>query len=182
MVKICLDPGHGGRTPGAVNKYCEEKDINLILAKKLAQRIEEDLQEHEVVLTRDSDVFLKLMDRCMIANVNACDIFVSLHCNSSTNICARGVEVFYFNNSLKGKQLAQFVQNEIINKVGAKYDRGIKGTDKFVVLNHTAMPAILIEVGFLSNDDDSCNLMSDDYQNLLAFCIKNGIALYLQNC
>ncbi len=95
--RIVIDPGHGGKDKGASGKHgIHEKDINLKIAKKLAQRIKQDL-DLEVLLTRDSDRFIPLEERTAIANTKHADLFVSIHVNASPNSQAEGVETYYLN-------------------------------------------------------------------------------------
>jgi N-acetylmuramoyl-L-alanine amidase len=95
--RIVIDPGHGGKDKGASGKNgLHEKDINLKIAKKLAQRIKQDLNL-EVVLTRDSDRFIPLEERTAIANTMHADLFVSIHVNASPNPQAEGFETYFLN-------------------------------------------------------------------------------------
>lgn len=96
--KIVLDPGHGGKDPGATVRGIAEKDIVLSIAKKLAQKLRREMKV-EVVLTREKDSFLHLEDRTGIANAENADLFISLHTNASSNSRARGIETYYLNNT-----------------------------------------------------------------------------------
>ena len=97
--KIVLDPGHGGKDPGAIGiNGLAEKDIVLSVAKKLAEKLRRELGV-EVVLTRKDDSFVELMDRTAIANAERADLFISLHVNASPNPEARGLETYYLNNT-----------------------------------------------------------------------------------
>jgi N-acetylmuramoyl-L-alanine amidase len=97
--KIVLDPGHGGKDPGAIGvRGVAEKDVVLSIAKKLARKLEKDLGV-EVVLTRRDDSYLHLEDRTAIANAENADLFISLHTNASPNSRARGLETYYLDNT-----------------------------------------------------------------------------------
>lgn len=97
--KIVLDPGHGGKDPGAIGvNGIAEKDIVLAVAKKLAKRLKADLGI-QVVLTREDDTFIPLEDRTAVANAEDADLFISLHVNSSPNPEARGIETYYLDNT-----------------------------------------------------------------------------------
>ncbi len=97
--KIVLDPGHGGKDPGAIGVGgIAEKDIVLKVAKKLAERLKKELGI-EVVLTRHDDTFIPLEDRTAIANAQRADLFVSLHINASPNPDAKGLETYYLDNT-----------------------------------------------------------------------------------
>lgn len=97
--KIVLDPGHGGRDPGAIGvDGIAEKDVVLSVAKKLAERLKKELGV-EVILTRKDDTFIPLPDRTAIANAEDADLFISLHVNASPNPEARGIETYYLDNT-----------------------------------------------------------------------------------
>src|SRR5262249_7675135 len=97
--KIVLDPGHGGKDPGAVGvDGIAEKDVVLKVAKKLAQKLTRDLGV-QVVLTRKDDRFIRLEDRTAIANAEDADLFISLHMNASSSSEARGLETYYLDNT-----------------------------------------------------------------------------------
>lgn len=97
--KIVLDPGHGGKDPGAIGpRGVKEKDIVLVLAKKLAHRLRRDMGVH-VVLTRSADIFIPLEDRTAMANAENADLFISLHVNASENKRAGGLETYYLDNT-----------------------------------------------------------------------------------
>ncbi len=91
---VVIDPGHGGRDPGALGKNSMEKDIVLAIGLKLGQYIEENLPDVNVIYTRKTDEFVKLYRRAQIANENNADLFISLHCNSSTSSSSYGTETF----------------------------------------------------------------------------------------
>lgn len=97
--KIVLDPGHGGKDPGAIGvRGVAEKDIVLAIAKKLAKKLKGEMGI-EVVLTRQEDIFIPLEDRTAIANAEDADLFISLHVNASPNPQAKGVETYYLDNT-----------------------------------------------------------------------------------
>ncbi len=91
---VVIDPGHGGRDFGAIGRNSREKDIALAISLKLGEYINTHLPEVEVIFTRDRDVFIPLHERAQIANDNKADLFISIHCNSSTNSRAMGTETF----------------------------------------------------------------------------------------
>lgn len=171
MITICLDAGHGGTDPGAVNGGKREKDITLNLALKVGALIGDKVN---VIYSRNNDTFIPLGNRCKISNNNKCDYFVSIHVNSAENKSAFGIETFtYTVPGDKASKLAKNVQTNLIKATASK-DRGIK-TANYYVLKHTIAPAILIEVGFISNEVECKKLCSDDYQYKLAKAIADGI-------
>ncbi len=91
---VVIDPGHGGREPGAVGRRSKEKDIALAISLKLGDYIRKHIEDVEVILTRDSDVFVPLHERARIANENNADLFISIHCNSAASRTAQGTETF----------------------------------------------------------------------------------------
>lgn len=174
---ICIDPGHGGKDPGAVNGKYQEKNFNLDIAKKLAFFLESE-NEFKIIFTRTEDIYVSLDDRCSIANKNKCDLFISIHINSATNPAANGIETLCY-EEFQSKNLAKYIQKALISATGAK-DRGVKITNMLYVLNNTKMPAVLIEAGFISNQEDLYSLVDDDYQDKIAGAIAVGICDYFQ--
>lgn len=149
---ICIDPGHGGTDPGAVdgksddNIYTKEADLTL----KAGLMLQEELIKlgARVTITRGNDTYPSLQQRCDIANNFKADIFISIHCNAAGSPSADGIETLYKTDA--GKKLAQPVQEELIKSTGAK-DRGTVFRNGLWVLNQTKMPSILIELGFITN-------------------------------
>jgi len=155
-LKLCIDAGHGGKSPGAVGKYSQEKNITLNLALKLQEKLERS--GIQVIMTRIDDIYLELQERCDIANKNSCDYFISIHCNSFSNTAVTGTETYYYRGSKEGLELAKAVQIAAI-KYSKNKDRGVKTVD-FYVLKYTKMPAILLEAAFISNESEE-NMMND---------------------
>lgn len=222
--RICIDPGHGGRDPGAVNGKIKEKDISLAIALKLGERIRTAYPEIEVVYTRKSDVAVDLRERGRIANKAKAQLFISIHGNNFKNTSAKGVETFvlglhksqaslevamkenaairyeedysvkydgfdpartesyilfnlmknaFLANSL---ELATPVQRELVGSLKMT-DREVKQAG-FIVLLDVAMPAVLVEVGFMSNPDDLKILTSPAGQQRVADAIFTGFSAY----
>ena len=169
-MKIFLDPGHGGKDPGALGNNLKEKDIALSVTLKVG----EILKRHnvEVIYSRTTDVFLELSERTNLANKANADIFVSIHCNAAENINAKGVETFSYPNSSKGTALAKCIQDSILQSKVYTLDRGIK-TANFAVLRQSNMPSALVELAFITNVDDSKILK--DRQDELAVAVSKGI-------
>lgn len=170
---VVLDPGHGGSDYGAIRCGINEKDINLDVAK----RIEAILAGKgvSVTMTRNIDTFVSLEDRTIItANKNP-DIFVSIHVNSSVKPEITGIETHYYHqNSLN---LAQTIHANMMSFIRSR-DRGLFKS-KFYVINHTEVPAILVEIGFISNNNERCELISEKRKQETATAIANGILKYL---
>ena len=169
---ICIDSGHGGSDPGATNGGKYEKAVTLAAAKLLKKELE--AAGFNVIMTREDDKFLTLAERCIIANREKADIFVSLHCNSAENKDAHGIETWrYTSVGATTKQLAENIQCRLIEATGAR-DRGVKEGSLYV-LKHTRMPAVLAEIGFISNTDESIKLFKTHYQTKIAKAICQGI-------
>ncbi|WKV07866.1 N-acetylmuramoyl-L-alanine amidase [Thermoanaerobacterium sp. CMT5567-10] len=166
---IVVDPGHGGSDSGAVGYGYFEKDINLSVSLKLRDVFKAN--NVDIILTRDKDVTLGLSERCDIANKNKADYFISIHCNSFKDSSAKGTETYSYPRSISGAKLAKGVQQTIVANLKT-IDRGIK-TANFYVLHHTNMPAILVELGFITNKEDLDLILNK--QNLFAISISNGI-------
>jgi len=149
---VCLDPGHGGKDPGAVYNGLKEKDLVLTIAYFTAAYLHYDtvgLNKFKVdtFLTRTTDEYISLEERVMYANMDDADIFVSIHCNASINHEARGKEIFHYPNSKKGERLAKCIANYLYHISPTEF-RGIKQRP-YYVLNYTNMPAVLVEVEFI---------------------------------
>lgn len=174
MVRIVLDAGHGGRDPGAVGNGLQEKNITLDLVK----RIQKGLSAYEnvqLLLTRDTDVFVELGERCRKANVFSADFFLSVHINSNAKTTAKGFESYVYPNTsgtTKGYQKA--IHAEIVAASHLK-DLGVKEAN-FQVLRETHMPALLTESGFISNADDANLLKDEKFLQMVADAHVTGIA------
>lgn len=172
---IVVDAGHGGHDPGEVVESVREKNINLQIAKKLKSQLES--YGITTILTREDDTFVSLEDRALLANEINAAYFISVHCNSyDENAAINGFEIYYFQNQ-DAKRLADRISSDLKSAELVKL-RGVK-TDEYFVLKNTSMPAILLELGFLTNDLDRENLCSDTYQNLMTECIVTSILAFL---
>ena len=178
---IVIDPGHGGKDPGAVYAGYKEKDIVLPIALYLggflSSTSHEDNLKINCVYTRTADIYVPLRDRVFIANSVKADAFISIHLNASPKHNARGEEIWIYPGSIKSAKLADSIATYIDEFAPGKF-RGIK-EGKFYVLRKTKMPAVLIEVGFL--DNPYTPLHSSHIQIRAAFLINNGIKRYLLN-
>lgn len=171
---IVVDIGHGGEDPGAVYKNVKEKNVVLKAGKILSRLLNE---KHEIIMTRDSDVYVTLDKRCEIANNHNADIFISLHANAVGYNDANGVETLYYPGSHGGEQLARDLQEELFKEIVTD-DRGIKGRRDLYVLKYTKMPAVLVELGFITNPIENCLLQQKYYLEELMKAIVRGIKVY----
>jgi len=175
MSIIVLDPGHGGSDPGAVNGARQEKNDNLRLGLALRQRLQSP--GNRVIMTRSADVFVPLAERSDISNRANADIFVSLHRNAFTNTTANGAETWLQNGvPARTAAIARSVHSEIV-AAGVQSDRGVR-SGNFVILRNTKAPAILTELGFLTNARD--NQLFDRRFDAYADAIARGILLSLE--
>ena len=128
-------------------------------------------------MSRYNDTYLSLTERTRMANNEGSDVFVSIHQNSAESPSANGIETFYYSPRTDSKELANDIQNDIINATDA-YNRGIK-TANFAVIKTAQMSSSLVECGFISNPTEAQNLSSSSYQDKVAEGIVNGIMDYL---
>jgi N-acetylmuramoyl-L-alanine amidase len=181
---IVIDPGHGGKDPGAVNGTNYEKDFNLDIAKKLYELLAET-EGVDVYLTRDDDTYLDKYQRAAVAtDVNA-DLFISVHNNSLDNKAYDGTMVLYAvkesdkNFGITSKEFATIVHDELIDTLGTT-DRKIVNREDLYVLSQTEIPAILCEVVFVSNDSDLAKLKKESFREDAAEAMYRGIQKVLE--
>ncbi|MHA7579556.1 N-acetylmuramoyl-L-alanine amidase [Paenibacillus vandeheii] len=172
---VIIDPGHGGRQSGAVSVTgAYEKDFNLAVGLKV-QALLQQHTEIQTVITRQDDTELSLQQRVDIAQLNQADIFVSIHGNKFTTPVPNGIETLY--SRKESKDLADILHKHVLPITGFK-DRGVK-TASLHVTRETTMPAVLLELGFLSNPADEAMMLTEEYQNKCAQAIVDGIVEYL---
>lgn len=175
MVKIYIDPGHGGSDPGAVGNGLKEKDLNLKIALKVRDILNQEYEGHEIKLSRTKDVTKSLSSRTREANAWGADYFLSIHINAGGGT---GFESFIYNGSYSKKKetdrLRGIIHDTIMDKVDFK-DRGKKEAN-YHVLRETSMSASLTENGFIDNSNDVKKLKSDAYLNQIARGHAEGLA------
>jgi len=182
MIDILLDPGHGGKDPGAVGQNgTREKDVNLKLAKMVGALLQD--RSISVAYTRTTDILLgndiqaDLRERVRLANeVHKPKYFVSIH-NNSYMKDSRGTETYIVGTGGQAEKLAKSIHSNLISATGL-YDRGIK-TANFYVLKYTNMPAVLVEVAFLSNPDEEKLLNDNAFLAKAAMGVAKGIVEFL---
>lgn len=169
---VVLDAGHGGEDGGTVEQAATEKEINLAVVLKLKELLEE--QGIRVVLTRDKDIFMKLEERVQIANGEKADLFISIHCNYyEKDSSIYGLECYYCKSGEEGKHYAERIM-ETIEESKNIVSRNVKPAD-YYILKNTTVPAVLVEIGYLSNYNERNQLMSEEYQEKLAGELVKGI-------
>ncbi|MDD5613837.1 MAG: N-acetylmuramoyl-L-alanine amidase [Candidatus Omnitrophica bacterium] len=216
---IVIDPGHGGKDPGAVGPSgAKEKDIVLSIARLLKNKLERS--GYKVVMTRDDDSFVSLWRRVALANRAGADLFISIHANSARARSASGFEVFYLSeasdddaralaaaenhplgfeesitedlnvqatiwdllyseNRQESMSLARKICLSLESSLLSVRNRGVK-TANFYVLRGVQMPAVLVEVGFLSNKYEESNLTQWKFKSDIADAITEGVKSYEQ--
>lgn len=171
---IVIDAGHGGADPGArgVSGRTQESYNTLFVAKDVQALLER--AGADVVMTRDSDVFVPLETRVAIANRSGADIFISIHNDSNPNASIRGVTTYYYNPY--SRPLADVMQASLAGGLGARYVGVFQRS--FLVVRGTSMPAVLVELGFLTNWADEQLLADPVYRYRAAEAIYNGVVRY----
>ena len=167
---VAINAGHcPGMDPGAVGSRCNEADVVDYISRVVCN----DLMAVgiEALFIQENELY----DICNIANNNNADLFVSIHCNSATP-AAEGTETFYCPGSVNGERLAECVQNQLVNTMGT-VDRSIKA-HAWYVIKHTYMPAILTEIGFISNESEQDYIIN--HKDEIAHAIARGITDYMQ--
>ena len=191
---VYLDAGHGGYDPGASYFGISEKSLTLAIQSRVKAKLE--AEGYQVVTTRTSDTYVDLTDRSRAANASESDIFVSIHINASGSSAAQGIETYYYQSYAEypsrinatyhanptrlsmSDTLANAIQSSLINATGAQ-NQGVK-RQTFAVLRETTAPAVLLELGFLSNPQEAARLNTSAYQETLANAIVAGIKSYYE--
>lgn len=185
--KIAIDPGHGGSDSGAIGPTgIMEKSVTLRVSRELKRLLE--AEGAAVILTRTGDTEVsskganataveELEARCEIANRADADIFLSIHADAFTNPEVKGTTAYYYTKgSAQSRRLADSVRTALIDSIGT-VDRGTQ-TCNFYVVKHTDMPAILVEISFISNPDEERMMNSEAGIKKIAQGIADGIADY----
>jgi len=177
---VLLDAGHGGKDSGATKGKYQEKDFNLTI---LYEKAKEYFNHSDIVKafwTRADDTFIDLYERPKMTKKAKADLFISLHMNSASSSSAKGLEVYYSkinqSESLSGltsKKMAEIFQESLIDKIGC-FDRGYKSAE-YVVVKYNTVPAILIELGFITNSTDLSRLKNGNQQQKAAKAIYDTV-------
>ncbi len=173
-VSLVLDAGHGGSDPGAQRGDAQEKEMTLGIVNQLKKRLEAN--GAFITMTRSDDTFVSLEDRVKVTNLVMPKAFVSVHINaleSTSDI--KGIETYF--QTEQSRPLAEAIHNSLFTSLGVP-NRGIRKA-RFYVINHTSVPAILAEVGYISNKDEREKLISSDYQGKVADALAQGVILYV---
>ncbi|MBK6089009.1 N-acetylmuramoyl-L-alanine amidase [Ruminococcus difficilis] len=189
---IVIDAGHGGEDGGAEVDGVLEKDINLSIAGKLSEilrlcgcRVTEIRDEDISVYDSDAQTLREkkvsdLKRRVEIANESGNNILVSIHQNKFDNSAYSGAQLFYSSNHDDSRVLAESIRGAITSLLQKDNTRELKpaGSDIYL-LDHAEVPAVIVECGFLSNQQERSKLMDDDYQNEMAYAVAMGVLEYI---
>ncbi|MGY0692681.1 N-acetylmuramoyl-L-alanine amidase [Virgibacillus sp. FSP13] len=174
---IVIDAGHGGKDSGAVvNGDVYEKNITLKTANTVANQLQN--AGATVTLTRLQDKFISLDKRVDISNSNEVNAFISIHFNAFKDSAVNGISTHYYDDKVS-KGMANKLHSSIMQQINMK-DRGIRKSD-YLVLRENDNPAILIELGFMTNPDNLEMIQSEDYQNHVAQAIEDGLDDYFND-
>lgn len=191
---IGIDPGHGGVDPGALSKDgLHEDDINLKIALKLKRYIEQS--GGVAILTRETDKGLytdksktlrqmkteDLMNRKELINSAECHVFITIHLNSFTKSRYRGAQTFYSENIPESKNLAYIIQEELRIVLDKDNKRLPAVNEDVYLIKETVMPSVLVEAGFLSNEEEAKLLNTSEHQEKIAWAIYVGIMKYFSD-
>lgn len=184
---IYIDPGHGGRDSGAIYKNILEKDINLIMSKKIEKEL---IAKGAIVYsTRETDKDLStttknkkrsdLTNRAKLINNSNADIYISIHLNYINSSTWKGLQIFYTNKNKENKNIAHSITAYLKEK--SSNIREPKEENAYYMYKQITKPGVLIELGFLSNPFDRYRLTKESYQDKIANNISNAIENYLLN-
>jgi N-acetylmuramoyl-L-alanine amidase len=181
LTKVYLDPGHGGSDPGAVGNGLKEKDITLVIAKKMAETLQENYENVEIKMSRTDDTYPTLTQRTNEANAWGADLFVSIHVNANVSSAVRGFSTYVYPNAGAATLAFQNVMHEEIFKAvkHLKVEDDGKMQANFHVLRESNMKAILTENFFISNAADAAYLKDDYFLGLLAAGHVIGLEKFL---
>lgn len=181
--KIFVDAGHGGTDPGAIGNNVRESTVNLSVALQLANLLRKN--GYDVMLYRSTETenvlpgkSADLTNRARMANNWGADYFVSIHTNSSPNPAANGVEAYVYRLGGRAQALAESILKSFVARLGSK-NNGVRAAN-FAVLRQTRMPAVLVELGYLSNPTEALNLNSSAWRTAAAEAIYSGIYNYVK--
>lgn len=199
VTTVVIDAGHGGQDSGTTRDGVLEKDLTLDVARRLDQLLRAN--GFRTMLTRADDEYVSLANRANAANAQGDSVFVSIHFDEGSRAAASGVNTYYAARqvpkspllpswfpflqpvsaepaNLQSQSLAGFVQQALVTRTQA-VDRGTRA-EQFYVIANVQHPAVLVEGGFLTNNDDMAKLRNDDYRQQLALAISEGIMRYRQ--
>lgn len=178
---IVVDAGHGGEDPGTISPTgIYEKDINLAIAKKIAASLAKN--HYKVIMLRQDDSTLSLEERYTTANAQQADFFISVHANAIENSNeVEGIQVLYYPDSEQvNEQLAQQMLKQLTTTTKAG-DKGVISRPDLAVLRGTTMKSLLIETGFMTNEQELARLLQNAYQQKIADAVTKTVNYYMKD-
>lgn len=178
---IVVDAGHGGEDPGTISPTgIYEKDINLAIAKKIAASLTKN--HYKVIMLRQDDSTLSLEERYTTANAQQADFFISVHANAIENSNeVEGIQVLYYPDSEQvNEQLAQQMLKQLTTTTKAG-DKGVISRPDLAVLRGTTMKSLLIETGFMTNEQELARLLQNAYQQKIADAVTKTVNYYMKD-
>ena len=191
-ITVIIDAGHGGEDGGAEVDGVLEKDINLSIADKLADTLRlcgvrvTEIRDEDISVYDDSAQTLRekkvsdLKHRVEIVNGSENNILVSIHQNKFDNSAYSGAQVFYSSNNDKSRVLAESIRNSVVSLLQNDNTRELKPANSDIyLLDNATVPAVIVECGFLSNDEERAKLLDSGYQSEMAYSIAMGVLEYI---
>ena len=191
-ITVIIDAGHGGEDGGAEVDGILEKDINLSIADKLADTLRlcgvrvTEIRDEDISVYDDSAQSLRekkvsdLKHRVEIVNGSENNILVSIHQNKFDNSAYSGAQVFYSSNNDKSRVLAGSIRNSVVSLLQNDNTRELKPANSDIyLLDNATVPAVIVECGFLSNDEERAKLLDSGYQSEMAYSIAMGVLEYI---
>ena len=189
VLTVVIDAGHGGQDPGAVTGSVRESDLNLDVAQRLRDKLVK--RGFNVVMTRETDDGLYLEGRTewektedmrsrkSIVNSSGASVMLSIHQNFFSDKSASGAQVFFSGINPENEALAQILQAKLTGIAKTENSRAVSRNDELFMLKGNEMPSVLIECGFISNDEELSLLCDEGYRSGLASAIYEGVCEYL---
>lgn len=165
---VIIDAAHGGKDAGNLN----EKDIVLSISNELAKLSDKKVK---IITLRTDDKFLTLKDRVAFVNAQNADLMLSIHCNANSNPKVSGVEAFYYDKNEYEKQSLSFSEILVKNQIQIFASKGKVKTAGFYMLKNVNCPAVVLELGFLTNENDRTILSNDEHQKTISKSIYESL-------
>ena len=178
---VCINAARGGSDNGAIGPTgLKEKDVNLDVALRIGKLLEKE--NVQVIYTRSGDSVTwnssnEIQERIKIANNAKADLLVTVSCNSVASETANGIETYYLNGNVKSKQLAEYIQTQLVSKTAA-LDRGIKESE-LNSLKLSNAPGVMATLGFISNKSEESKFKTTEYKDKLALAFTEAVKKYI---
>ncbi|RAP76889.1 N-acetylmuramoyl-L-alanine amidase [Paenibacillus montanisoli] len=168
---IVLDPGHGGKDVGSIGGAgTYEKEVTLQTAQHIGRKLTE--QGATVVMTRQADTTISLKGRTEVAQTAHADLFISIHYDAFQSSDVYGMTTYY--NKPQDREIARIIHDKLFRQDIQTKDRGVQFGD-YHVIRENATPAVLLELGYISNEDEEARMKTESFQEQIATAIVNGV-------